>query len=106
MRFAIVTGARDAKELWAYLPGNFAVLGGGPVKTYRDAVYVIGGSDSQGWTLDDYVIPRLGSGNIGAREISGKQAIGWLFGYANSYPVEELDEILEEAPPIAVHRPS
>jgi hypothetical protein len=27
MKFAIVRGARSAKELWAYLPNNFVIVG-------------------------------------------------------------------------------
>ena len=30
---------------------------------------LVEGEDHAGWTLDDYVIPRLGSGNYGCREI-------------------------------------
>jgi hypothetical protein len=32
-------------------------------------VFVIEGEDRMGWTLDDYVIPRFGSGLIACKEI-------------------------------------
>ena len=104
MRFAYVTGARDAKQLWAYLPNRFAVLGGGPIEGGKTA-YIIGGLDSAGWTLDDYVIPRLASGLIQAREIGSEQAVWWLYGYQFEYPQWQLDEYLQDREPIAVHKP-
>lgn len=47
-----------------YLPMNYQVLG-----INQDGHAVISGSDDHGWTLDDYVIPRLGSGLIACREV-------------------------------------
>jgi hypothetical protein len=63
----------------AYLPSNYKVIGvkfgteeeteefegtvGKPCKA------IIAGKDRHGWTLNGYVIPRLGSGMIAAREI-------------------------------------
>lgn len=66
-RFAFVCGARRREEVAAYLPEGFAVLGEGA----RDGrtFYVIGGYDNAGWTLDEYVIPRLASGLIRAEEV-------------------------------------
>lgn len=107
MRFAHVMGARSAKELWAYLPHHYIVLGGGAVRDGK-AEYVIGGLDQAGWTLDDYVIPRLGSGSIGAREITATQAVDWiaLYQIADQRPdgYYLLDASVEEQPPIAVHK--
>lgn len=67
------TGARLAKvtirgrdtvhTVAAYLPGNYKVLG-----MQGDDV-MIGGVDNHGWTLDDYVIPRLASGMMHCEEI-------------------------------------
>lgn len=48
----------------AYLPGNYDA-----VQQESDGSIVISGVDSCGWTLDDYVIPRLASGMHFAREI-------------------------------------
>ena len=55
---------RDTVEtVAAYLPQNYRVLG-----MDGDDV-LIGGTDNHGWTLDDYVIPRLGSGMLFCKEI-------------------------------------
>lgn len=70
MRYAAVTGARDAEHLTRYLPGNYEVYGhrfpdgpGGKI------VLLIRGRDDCGWTLDDYVIPRCASGLIWVTEV-------------------------------------
>lgn len=68
IRFAIVRNASNAKQLWAYLPGNYHIVSGDLGEPGKP-VYVIAGSDSQGWTLDEYVIPRLASGLIWAEEV-------------------------------------
>ncbi len=47
----------------AYLPSNYVAMRLG------DDI-IIEGKDDHGWTLDGYVIPRLGSGLIRAEEIS------------------------------------
>lgn len=51
----------DTKRVAAYLPGNYRAVG-----EYEDAFgkpYVhIEGKDVAGWTMQDYVIPRLASG--------------------------------------------
>lgn len=62
-RYAEVSGARDANELRAYLPDNYKVI------ARNGKRFVIAGSDVAGWTLEDYVEPRLGSGLMGCREI-------------------------------------
>jgi len=71
-RFAFVSGARRREEVAAYLPTNYALCGEGLLdgRTF----YVIGGYDDHGWTLDDYVIPRLVSGLIAAVEVSEQEA--------------------------------
>ena len=50
----------------AYLPTNYGVA----LSTANNLTFkvVITGEDSAGWTLDGYVIPRLGSGNMFAKE--------------------------------------
>lgn len=69
MRFAKVTGARSADEVSAYLPANYHVYGhrfpDGPSGRIE---VLIRGEDSHGWTLNDYVIPRLASGLMGCEE--------------------------------------
>lgn len=47
-----------------YLPGNYKV-----VKVTSTCI-TVEGRDNAGWTLEDYVIPRLGSGLIHAREVT------------------------------------
>ena len=53
------------REVEAYLPRNFFIT------DCSDEQIVIKGMDNHGWTLEDYVIPRLGSGLIPAiREVA------------------------------------
>lgn len=58
-------GDQDANTVRAYLPRNYEVV------HYNAAqrLLLIAGEDDHGWTLDGYVIPRLGSGMIFASEI-------------------------------------
>jgi hypothetical protein len=67
-RFATVRNARSAREVWAYLPGNYNIVGG-DMGAPGSPVYVIAGEDVAGWTLDGYVVPRLASGTIIATEV-------------------------------------
>jgi hypothetical protein len=65
VRKAVVTNVSDLERVRAYLPQNYRAdqtNGQGPI--------VIHGKDNAGWTLDDYVIPRLASGLIVATEIT------------------------------------
>jgi hypothetical protein len=50
-----------------YLPDNYRVIADSLPGT-EDAC-LVAGQDFAGWTLDGYVLPRLSSGNIGAREV-------------------------------------
>jgi hypothetical protein len=72
MRFAAVmrssSGRPEASEVAAYLPFNYRIRG-----ETADRVY-IEGADNAGWTLDGYVIPRLGSGWITAIEVPVESA--------------------------------
>jgi hypothetical protein len=62
-RTAIVANrGASVKQVSAYLPSNYTA-------TEVDGSVVISGKDSAGWTLDGYVIPRLGSGMIVAVEV-------------------------------------
>lgn len=58
-----IRGRDTAETVAAYMPGNYRVIG-----MDGDDV-LIGGTDNHGWTLDDYVIPRLASGMMLAVEI-------------------------------------
>lgn len=66
-RFAAVYGALRPEVVARYLPDNYALMESFPSED--GLVVVIGGTDAAGWTLDGYVIPRLLSGNFGAKEI-------------------------------------
>ncbi len=54
---------QEVDRLKAYLPANYEVA-----EVTPDGV-IIEGEDFAGWTLDEYVIPRLASGLIFGREI-------------------------------------
>jgi hypothetical protein len=56
-------GRPDKDEVANYLPANYFVIAEDPGRV------IIAGRDDSGWTLDDYVIPRLGSGLIWVKEI-------------------------------------
>lgn len=62
-RFATVKGFNSEREVKAYLPENYRLLG-----IYNDTA-VIAGVDVAGWTLDGYVIPRYGSGLMACKEL-------------------------------------
>lgn len=63
-RRAIVSSGRDSLEtIQRYMPANYEAHQQGDV-------VVIEGEDVAGWTLDDYVIPRLASGLIFATEVT------------------------------------
>lgn len=82
-RYAIVRGnGITGDKVAPYLPSGYRVLWSGKtdwhyqplscrwkhVPELVDNVVVIGGEDWSGWTLDKYVIPRLGSGGMRADE--------------------------------------
>jgi hypothetical protein len=62
-RMALVENAQSADALTAYLPDNYVVV------ACVEGLYLIAGYDWRGWTLDEYVIPRLASGLIWAKEV-------------------------------------
>lgn len=56
MRQGIVYGKADEIEsIRRYLPTNYGAF------TWSDDVIIVG-QDSGGWTMEDYVVPRLNSG--------------------------------------------
>jgi len=62
MRRAFIYGNDITPErIERYLPGNYQVVGNGKDIDGRDFV-LIEGEDNAGWTMDDYVLPRLASG--------------------------------------------
>lgn len=69
IRYARVSTRRDSAESIArYLPANYQIVGTG-----KDHV-IVAGQDNSGWTMDAYLIPRLGSGLISAYEIPEDEA--------------------------------
>ena len=64
MRLAIAKTGKS-KTVADYLPNNYRVLG----RTLDHNGTVIVGVDDHGWTLNDYVIPRLGSAMIHCEEV-------------------------------------
>lgn len=74
IRTAVVRGARDRAQLEAYLPDNYHVGQGFMAPAYEGSsrevlTFEIQGEDVAGWTLDDYVLPRLASGLIFGEEV-------------------------------------
>lgn len=65
-RIARVKGAgyHDQDRVAQYLPDNYKVQW-----DFKAAELLIMGTDNAGWTLEDYVIPRLASGLIFAEVI-------------------------------------
>lgn len=64
IRIAIAQTGK-AKVVAEYLPNNYKVIG----RTLDNAGTVIVGIDDHGWTLDGYVIPRLGTALIAVSEV-------------------------------------
>ncbi len=62
-----LTGRANADTIRAYMPANYTIVG-----EYSDCV-LIAGHDHAGWTMDDYVIPRLASGLHPCTELSTKE---------------------------------
>lgn len=80
-RYALVAGNDITLERIAnYLPGNYRVLGMRDDSALPLHIRTIGphvlicGEDDSGWTMDDYVLPRLASGLWFGTEISKEQA--------------------------------
>lgn len=64
-RYAVAR-ANSVEDVEQYLPENYSVVHISPNPSGEDVV--IAGEDVAGWTLDGYVLPRLASGLIWARE--------------------------------------
>lgn len=69
MRVAVVRNADDP-AVKRYLPTNYGSF------QFGFDVFVVG-TDVAGWTMDDYIIPRLRSGNYGVREIHFDDPADW-----------------------------
>jgi hypothetical protein len=64
MRIALAFTGKS-KTVAQYLPDNFRVLG----RSLDNTKTIIIGVDDHGWSLDAYVIPRLGSALIHCEEV-------------------------------------
>lgn len=62
-REAVVLSKESVETIERYLPSNYEAWERHP------GLIVIFGKDVAGWTLDGYVMPRLSSGLIMAREL-------------------------------------
>jgi hypothetical protein len=71
VRYAIVKDVAAA-TVERYLPGNYMMVCLDDDVTKVHEVLIVG-RDLAGWTMDDYVIPRLASGLIFAKEIVPKE---------------------------------
>lgn len=68
-RYAVILNTdEDLTRVQAYMPHNYEASEL-PAFGDLDPAILISGYDDAGWTLDDYVIPRLASGLIWASEI-------------------------------------
>jgi hypothetical protein len=71
MRYAFVSAeAGRQDQIAAYLPGNYRIAGRTAIRGSNTVQFLIAGRDVAGWTLDDYVIPRLASGLYFTEEIA------------------------------------
>lgn len=63
---------QQAERIRAYLPSNYSLAHDGRVTEIGQFAsgYLIVGNDNAGWTLGEYVIPRLASGMIFAKEVA------------------------------------
>jgi hypothetical protein len=61
-RYALIQGDADLRDVQDYLPSNYTA-------TSTEDGILISGHDRFGWTLDGYVLPRLGSALIAGKEV-------------------------------------
>jgi len=72
MRVAIANTGKS-KEVAKYLPSNYRVLG----RTLDNTGTIIIGVDDHGWTMEQYIIPRLASGMIHCEEVTHEEGKDW-----------------------------
>ena len=61
-RYALIQGDADLRDVQDFLPSNYTA-------TSTEDGILISGHDRFGWTLDGYVLPRLGSALIAGKEV-------------------------------------
>ena len=69
MKYALITNTERSPidTVQRYLPWNYHAI-------MTDGGIVIKGEDNAGWTMTDYVIPRLASGLHTAKQITEEEA--------------------------------
>jgi hypothetical protein len=76
MRYAIVYNITSRQQLEAYLPANYEVVPNTLTTTPDGKVRIgIRGEDVAGWTLEDYVAPRLLSGVMTVHEVRTEEQV-------------------------------
>jgi hypothetical protein len=66
VKYAIIRGNHATREqVQDYLPSNYNVVHVDP----NGQGVLIAGEDDHGWTMDDYVLPRLASGLMPGKEV-------------------------------------
>ena len=75
-RYALIRGHADLRDVQDYLPSNYTASLVVRSHLKNDPDIVIEGHDRDGWTLDGYVLPRLGSALIVAYEVDRLKALG------------------------------
>lgn len=71
VRYALIQGPPDsASAIRAYLPENYELVGRTPIRASNKVQFLLVGRDVAGWTLDDYVLPRLASGLYFGEEVA------------------------------------
>lgn len=114
-RYAFISLTWERDNPAAYMPGNYHVIYRGPdLEDDRREVAVLMGEDSHGWTLDDYVLPRLASGGMPGREIDLSHPIMklipetpgvgvWFFtSTGEAYDVSQCDDRIQDGDILAV----
>lgn len=91
IRYAIIYTA-DSDAVARYLPDNYSVIycGKEPDRDLPSVVTVIGGTDHYGWTLGQFVLPRLASGLYFGQEIDLSHPI------MKQIPAEHRSNCLDE----------
>lgn len=88
-----------ADAVAAYLPRNYRVVGevNGVQPEFRSGI-LIEGQDDAGWTLQEYVLPRLASGNYWGRELEPGELSNYLDQEKVTFTLSEQERAEAAAP--------
>lgn len=87
MKYAIIKGNHATQEqVQDYLPSNYNVVHVDP----NGQGVLIAGEDDHGWTMDEYVLPRLASGLMPGKEVWPLFTLGGDFNYCMDVPAHFL----------------